>query len=313
MKRLTLVKTCGSSALGHLYEHLFYDALVQFLTSKKLVSRLDYFIHARTYEPGLVHVDIELYTSAAQELAGQLAKQRISVDDASVAIALMQVMAENEVAFQGDKGIFKALKDIDGVPWRDLKDIYSVDVRAQVDSDVQIKKNDNIHLETQTLKLTLAMPSKLHLELTPLFAVVAQIILANLENSLMDTYGYYAFDERTQLTPSKVSLSSLLRASKQHRKTLTGELATCQETATWLLGIEFVKRLHAYLESLNGTHEIAIPDELDIYNATRVLVGRRGWGELGSEHNIKTVLQSTALELQYGKEKGMFTITELLR
>ncbi|HSE29752.1 MAG TPA: hypothetical protein VLA77_04175 [Candidatus Saccharimonadales bacterium] len=309
MLKTTLVKICGSTDLAHLYEHLFYDALVQFMTDRGLVSRLDYFIHGRAFAPGLIHFDIDLYTEEAQSIKNDLTEQRINTDDPSVAVALLQLMSENKTLFHGNKKIFEALAKVDEQPWQNLDLLNTLDLSAKIHDDPNINFNPTKEeLITSTLKLTLSAEI-LEQKLTPLFIVVGRIILSNLENTLMDTYGYYAFGESGRKNSTSLGLSSLFRASSKHRLKLTEELSDCKETLEWLNGIDFANKAHRHLTSLN----IHLPDELEIYDASKLLIGRIGWRNIATKSNIQKVLEAAKLNIKYNKEDQELELSQIFR
>lgn len=305
MQHITLVKTLPTSAdLSHVYEHLYYDALLQFMAEHNLISRLDYYITAKTYRPGLIYFDIELYTSQAQSIAAQLGQQKISLEDAAVAVALLQIMAENKHALRGEINIFEVLSELDRKSWINLEQVDLIDLREHKQSN-ELPVYTKAELKTQNLKVSLKLRPASRRDLTPLFAAISHILIANLENSLMDTYGYYAFEESTE--PNK--FTSFLRASQEHRPILTDELDTCKEAITQMLRMRLVERLTQTLSTIPG--EGSLPDELEIYNATHILVGKKGWQSLATENNIQSVLQNMTLELSFGKEKQHMQLADI--
>lgn len=306
MQHITLVKTFPPSAtIAHIYEHLYYDTLIQLMANHKLISRLDYYITAKTYIPGLVYINIELYTPQGRNIANKLDNQHINLDDSAVAVALLQVMAEEKSTIRGSANIFEVLSKLDKKPWLNLDHLDFIDLREEHNN--KLLANMDTVLKTKNLEVSLKLQAATTNDLTPLFAVISHILLANLENSLMDIYGYYAFDESTKSN----KLTSVLRASQEHRPRLTDELDTCKETITQLLKIRFVERL---VQTLNIIEKgDPRPDELQIYDTTHILVGKKGWRNLATENNIRVVLQNMVLVLTYGEEKQQVQLAKIAK
>jgi hypothetical protein len=67
--------------------------------------------------------------------------------------------------------------------------------------------------------------------------------------------------------------------------------------------IGLVPRLAQSLQASTYDTAWGGPNELWVYEATKMLVGAAGWREIATEENIRLLLQNTKLRLTLGQEK----------
>ena len=302
MKSIIIFKNCESSDLAHLYEHLFFDALVDFFDNKDCIMRLDYSLRGKTYEPGLLHFDISLYTQPAIDAAQQIGSVSIPTDDPSVSVALLQLMAEHGKELRGNEKLFEALKELDKKEWENLETLETLDLNEQDERSSPVELTDN-RLATKTLSCELSANTGLSQNLLPLFEVVSNVVLTAMQNALASTYGYYPPGSPFKYDKAERACVALLHASSQHRPELTEELGTCKEAFNQLIKASMPAKIVAELASPGSDQSPAIVDELEIYNSTKTLIGRAGWKKLATKENIEQILQTSTLKLKYGTNR----------
>lgn len=316
MKRIVLIKTTNNPTLGHVYEHLYCQALFVYLSGLGLFYFVDYTLQGTTYENGLIDIGIDLYSPSAEALDDKLTRLPMAIDEKALEIALAQVVAEERHNVWGVKAtrLLTLLQHMHDRPWLTLDAVRVIHLprRQIVGRDLYLTEP---RVRAQTLHLDLVADVEwlqAHPDLIPLFDIVSHVILENIARELTAEFGYYREDNPSMHTRSSARSSQKLVAWIKYRKQLTNEMRTARAAMQRLLQRGLVEKISDYLGGLRREQPHVAPDELAMFETTRALVGYRGWREIGTEANICDVLEHTTLELRYGRERQQIPLADVL-
>lgn len=316
MKRIILIKTCTETQIAHLYEHMYCEAIRANFKSKKLLYYIDYTYQGTTYDKGLTHIVVDLYTPQAVELSGKLTNLNVTFEDAKLELAIAQIVAEEKHYLRASKkeGLISQLNELQDQPWEPLDDVVLFDAQQHRRTQRTLWLSEE-KAKVKTLHCDLSLDNNFapgHRNLLPLFDIVSNIIQENLARELCNKFGYYRNDNPAHYTRKNFKASQELAAWTRYTPSLTDEVSVCETTITWLVKIGLIERSAIFLGRAHYKQSDEAPDELRLLEATDILVGGRGWHQIGTEENISTVLKHTTLQLTYGKEKQSLALAPLL-
>lgn len=316
MRQIILVKPTQQRQLAHLYEHLYYDALVLHFKKQNLLSYLDYSLHATTHAD-FIHIEISLYTPKAEMQARVLHNLEVAINEDSIKRAFVEIIAEKErhleSAYSELTPVIALLKEIHLVSWKKIEEISSVASAGRKPS--QIVTITNKQAAVKSMRCDLIVDGdfiKTQRHLLPLFSIVARVIHDNLMDELSFKHSYYFVDSLRTYTKRIAKETHVYVALKAATPQLTHEKDTCKDFIMELLEKDMIPLTVAHLTNLIYSIPQVAPDEIQIYEATGQLIGAEGWREVSTEENILEVLRHTSLQLVYGKEKQVLKISELL-
>lgn len=316
MKQVILIKPTRQVQLSHLYEHLYYDALVLHFKKQNLLSYIDYSLHATT-RSDFIHIGISLYTPEAEMQAGVLHTLEAIIDEDSIKRAFIEIIAEKkhnlESVYPNLVPIIALLKDIHFVPWKKIEEISHITPAGRKPS--QTVKVTNKRAAVKNMHCSLIMDSdfvKSQPHLLPLFSIVARIIHDNLMDELSFKYGYYFINSLQTYTKLAAKESHTYTALKAAIPKLTHEDATCRDFIQELLAKGMVQRTVSHLTNIKYSTPQAAPDEIQLYEMTGQLIGTKGWREIATQKNVVEILSHTSLQLVYGKERQRVQLSYLL-
>lgn len=316
MKRIVLIKTTNSTGLGHVYEHLYCRALFAYLSNQGLIYYIDYSMEGVTYINGLIDVAIDLFSSKAKGLADKLKNVPMTIDETSLEIALSQVVAEEQRKVWGVKKdkLLLLLSRLHSEPWRTMDDIDIIHLPSKANIGRDFYYIDS-RVRPRILNCNLVAESGWsckYPDLVPLFEIVSHAILENVARELASQFGYYREDNPSSHTKNSACSSQKLTTWTSYRSELTNELEVAKTNVEGLLKQGFISRMSDYLCGLRSDDPIKAPDELRIFESTHTIVGYNGWRKIGTEANIKIVLEHSTLFLKFGSTKQHILLTDIL-
>lgn len=318
MKRIALCKTNHSPVLAHLYEHLYCRALTEMFRGKGLIRDLDYYYEARTYGSGIILLDVYLYTKEAEKCAAGISQQELPLDDRSLSMGIAQVNAERHQRLVGDsvESIAQGLRKVHLQQWQELEHVGSYDTHAVHRNRRSAWYTDEITEQMfRTMKCELLLDEAVAGDraIAPLFYLVSRIVEANLADGLIEVYGYFSEGHASSTYTAKAAKEIYdFSAFTPVTSGLTDEIESCRNDIATMLQLGLAHKMTAYLQGATYKHEYAVPNEIQVYEATGALVGAQGWREIGTQANIIKLLHATTLTLTYGKQKQSLRIGDLL-
>jgi hypothetical protein len=316
MKRITLIKTAAEIQVAHLYEHLYCEAIRALFNESNLFYYLDYSCRGTTYDSGLVHIEVDAYTPDAEQILEKTNKLILSFNTTDLERVLAQIVAEEKHYVYGDdvSKVQKALETIQNSPWQTLESLTILDVHKLRRSRKSLWMTDKpAKIKTLSCDLVLDVDfAQKNRHLIPIFDVVAYIIQENLARELTSHAGYYREDNPSTYTNKTAKVSQKLTAWARAIPKLTDERQITEVLVTRLFDAGIVQRISSFLMQSTYALTFEAPNETSLFEASGILVGAAGWHQIGTEENIREVLQHTTLQLVYGKEKQGFSLAALI-
>ncbi len=308
MKKLLLIKLTKNVQLGHLYEHLFCIALVRLFREHKLYAYLDYYLEGVTFYKGYIRIEITLFTDGAVKLIPKIESLRVDMSDENVNGALIQVLAEKmaDVSILNKKTTDRLLKELDEQPWITGSELSSVNVREVRTSHAGFRLEDRavnmFRTLTQELVLGTSLVHTAPETYMPLFAVVADVLGANLREALPDHYFSFTYDDDATYTKQVAIERNFYRVDRRQTDALTDEAEFAREFARTMINDGLIAKLASFLQNANYTVAFAAPNDQSIYERTGYLVGSEGWKVVGTEQNVRAVLEHITVRYRLGNE-----------
>jgi hypothetical protein len=317
MQKLILIKYARSVQLAHLYEHLFLAQVNQLFHDNNLFLRLDYSVAGATYHSGIVTVDTEAYTPAAQDLLAQLSGLDIVFNEQSLSAGFTQLLAEVEepVGSLGYDKVQQALVDLHEQPWQDVDKLEFLDAQKIRRTPYPVYIGEGKPLKARKLQITFFLDSSLvksHRELLPLFQEIAWFMIANCRRSLSKAHPYYGSSDSFVSNSKKVAASAILKVAHGHYDgvNLARDLDLCLGAIQELR--EIFDRYMADLRSISYSHDLDLAPSLEsMHNDTLFIIGGKGWKKLATIENCELLLSRTCIELKFGHEKQSRSIVQL--
>lgn len=313
MKSVILVKQHPNVQLGHLYEHLFMRAVNEFFYEKQLYKSVDYAASGATYdEGGVIVVDVELYSSRAQEYAGGISELKIDLDPSggNIERALLQMSAEESwrIHISDKLKTVAMLQSLDTAPWLWLDEIDAIDTRSIRRKLDPIYLTNKVQAKPRVLSITLRNKPVVGEACAALLAFVSRIALLTVSNMVTGRYGHYAGDI-TYSRGLSATRSSLLVASYPRVDVNVPEVSKyTKELIGKMFSRELCERIAQDLNTTNYANQSYVaPNYERILQQSGVLVGSKGWQQI-TWKDVHDVLNGATLEVKYGRTKEEVTL-----
>lgn len=315
MQRLTLIKICSSSEVGHLYEHLYVSALVGLFSKHNLFQHVDYTYSAYTYAGGFIHIHILLISPGALTLAEAVKKVSPEFDDESVAGGLLELAAEEQGTPQCDfKLVQKNLKELHEEPWQMLDDFTYLNTpkTRRNKSVLSFSEKKPRYFKTIFTELSLDQNfSKVTPTAKPLFWVISDVLINNILHEIVAAHSYYPYYLATN-TVGGLKTTRRYRGLKIAEPKSAEVLETCKQSLKTMFDKDIVDRVIRHAKEDFNRLPMGSPDELEIYNDTNVLVGKAGWERIATVENIRKALQHTTLRVKCGSDTCSCELSSLI-
>ena len=200
MTVVKLFKHHPDQLLAHLYEHIWVAHVSSYLRERNLYTYIDYTIDAITNNDGLIDIRVHLYTDEATEFQDRLKDITIIINEETIQMGLMQVMAELKTALDASPHeLLDQLSKLDGTKW-------DTEISMQIGQKVEGSVIDRLYeLETQTVELHISTDSTKNAYDIAAFYIFSLILASNLQEDLSDGYGLFTEDDDTEISRGKMT------------------------------------------------------------------------------------------------------------
>ena len=310
MKRLILLKHSDAIDTAHLYEHIFCGAVYKYFKKKKLFEYLDYSLVGKTHRPGVIQIDVELYSPEAIGCANELKSLDVAFDQETIAMSIAQILAEEQKPlFITD---FTHLQDeliaLHKHTWQTIDDFESFDglnkktrsgpfYVAKGEAQVAQRFSVGVYLDPEF--------AKLHRELLPLFRELAVLVTDNLRQELISVYGSYSYKSTFKHSIQETRLIDEFRAADVDgiRVDPDAILASSQSLVTSLYKAGVFKRYSKVLGGLSSLNDPNLSPDLEAnYADTRFLMGSAGWKNIATDKNVSLVLANSTFGVKLAQD-----------
>ena len=311
MKQLILIKQSPFIDLAHLYEHLFCARIQEFFYDKHLFERLDYNLDGKMYHGGVIYIDLELYTSAAIELADQIKPLELTIDEETLFIAAAQLLAEKgePIGSTGYDNVRSALEDLHDQPWQNIDDVELVDTKRVRKRTGPFYMAEGKPLPARKLTTGVFLDVEFaasNRELLPLFRQFACIITVNVQNMLGSTYGYYSFEDSYKNTKDRVGMTNVFKVANANdvKVDLPDTIETFLEVVQSLRQYNAFDRYMSELRAISHyDHPDLAPNPERNYEDTLMFIGSKGWEKIATQKNYELLLKHMSIEVKFGRDK----------
>lgn len=307
MKKLVLFKISKSIQLAHLYEHLFCAAIDRHFSSSKLYPYLDYFLEGTTYYGGVIILELDLRSKAAEKIAFAVHKLQPQLDDRNISIATMQLIAEKQVLFKFRDldSVRRALNVLQASPWQDIDSAEIIDTK-------QIAKKPNVFTAVRDLKapattlqvaiLLTKQASKSHRMLLSLFRQLARMITLDLQHKLPDTYGLFSSKADYRVVRQGEGLAATFSIAHGRSvdiahicKTVFMQVDSMRRDGAFKRLVQELLKTNYYLGADKA------PNLHKNYDDTFMIFGSQGWRSLATDENSNKLLAATIVRVKSGR------------
>lgn len=287
MQRAILIKQANDWQIGHLYEHLYCDALDDFLLEHGFLASLDYHISGKTFSNGVIEISVIGFTKQVSEYMHELSN--LKIDFSKTPLAMKQIMAEKSAIILTDISLIKEkLNQLEDLRWQSISDVKTL--LGFLDSNfLQLQPNDKI-----TKDLTVSLTIK-NTHLNPLFPFLANVIKVNLVNFIIKTYGgFYNDDDWNYDNEKNVEFCQIL-TTEDVDIDVFGVQQYFQEIVQKMR--KKMSQIVEFFATADYSVPLAAPNEIEVADRTGVFVGEAGWKDLAVAENIEEILDSVIFEI----------------
>lgn len=309
MKRtVTLIKFYSELELAHLYEHLYLGALVQFMTANGLLDYIDYRWHGNTHT-GFILVSVSLISPEAKQLEPKLSALVPDFSEQSLENSYVELASESKQVIAGYKDlILSSLHEIHSKPWLNIESLSSFDAK-KVRRSRKVIWETTEKAKTKLVGCTVLLDNDFaaaNRDLLPLFHVVSMALLQNIYASVNRHLSFYYHDQKGTYSAKVVSERDRYRVWSS-KVNLDDIIALCEEELSAIIKMGLVSKLETFVRAPHPASESVIPSEQDVFELCAILIGHKGWQEIGTKMNVRNILRASSLQITIGKN------TELLR
>ena len=319
MKKLILIKPIDHIQLGHLYEHIFCDHLVELLREKGLFAYVDYSLDGRTYYDGFIRIELYLYTDKAVKHLDDIFSISITFDGDVIGAGLIQIMAEKyaDVLSYDKAKMLEKLEKYHSDSWLDInkESFANRDKPPLTRSGLQLTDRDKRHFRflKQTISVdfaTVDMPKEVAL---PLFAIISKALNSNLQEDIVRSSFCYTYDDIFRTDKHSARETNRFKIDVRQAKAITNETEVVSTLVHSILQNGFVDRLSQFLQNATTDFPLLAPDDDEVFNKTDLLLGVSDWHRIGTKNNILAVLHAISVEFTLGKSKDSIQLDSIMR
>jgi len=309
MKSITLFKPTKHIQLGHLYEHIFCDRVVEYLFDKNVFASVDYVLDGKMYHGGIMVIEFAAYTKDAEILLGEIESLRLAINEEVMLNAWNQVESEKQELFghTGFDHIIAGLKELDAIPWQTFETLNVIDVNDLRRQTKPFYISSNKMKPTKKLMIDFFVQDTFNhskRELLPLANRVLAVIGMNLQYFLTREAGIYFDDESTHYDKKTLTYRLLFKTYPDF------EFSDAQLHDSVAYILDKLRSGGAFQRLCNELKTIApfteywmAPPIQWLYESTYQVVGQKGWRRLATEENVREVLYSIQVEARFGRRR----------
>lgn len=309
MKSLTLFKPTKHIQLGHLYEHLYCDRIVEYLFDKGVFASVDYMLDGRMYHGGVMTIEFVAYSQIAIDCLNELPCLSITISEDSIRNGQHQLESEfqENFGYTSIETVAQGLRTIHETAWVTFDELDTIDL-----NDVR-RQTKPFYVTSERMKSThpLFINFRLgsdfirdHRDLLPLANRLFSIIGLNTQFYLTRAMGLYFDDEIMRY--DKKSLTYQLKFKTYSDFTLREEelSGAIAYVTSQLQSKEALTRLLDQLSSIPPSQEYWVGPPIQwLYESSLQVVGAEGWKRVSTEPNLQKILQNIHIESQSGRQK----------
>lgn len=296
--------------LAHLYEHIFCAHVTNLFYENHLFQRLDYSLTGKTYNGGIIYIEIEFYTKDALALVEKISEIKIDFSETTIYKGHAQLVAEAEepLGGLGYEKTKQALSDLHNEPWETIDSLGMIDVKAVRRKAGPFYIADGKLIPARKLTTSVVLDTgfeKSHRELLPLFRQFAWLVTANIQNALCDTRGYFSFDDFFK-NEKKTALTNIFHVAgfPDIHVDVNGDFAVCLRVIQDLKRYEVFQKFTLELCKLSYYNQSNMaPDPETSYEDTLIFMGSNGWKQIATPENCELLLKHMSIELKFGRQK----------
>lgn len=297
MKTIVLYKEIDDIQVGHLYEHIFCNALVDLFLKAGLYSYIDYHIEAYTHYKGFIELKVDLYSEEAIRHKNNIYNLNIKFTNNEINAALIVIMAEKkfEVEWYDYKEVKTKLKNYHQAQWLESKS----DMKLSVDFTESINfKNaplSNFCLMSQSINLDFNSITLDKSNAILLFMVISDLYRNNLQDILSYNLMYFSSKDKYKITKSRICNVNEYYADRRQNVQLTIEQALANKLKSNLKSKKVVDELSTFLLNADSKIPGKAPDNKRITDLTNIKCNDKTWHEIGTPENILEIMSKTEI------------------
>lgn len=280
--------------MGRIYEHMVSIRLSKNMVGKGFYTGIDYQIKNKTYDSGLMVVELQTYGSHPKR-----PKLKFNEADLDNAIARVSLELSKNLEIKDKDQLLADLRQLNNVKWAGLDSVGSLD-----SSSLGLKPYDNIRLKPLTPKkisITIAA-NNIDGQNLPLAWQLFRVLETNINERLANSLGLVESSGDIATGDCQIKLSSTLLASKEMDLEEVGNII--KDTAYNLGYTGALARLKNNLRLMSYSKAPALAVNFRaVYVDTKVAIGPKGWRKIANRKKLRRLLKQARFEIQSGKNK----------
>lgn len=294
--KLIKIKRHNSVQIAHLYGNIVYSRINELFYIDGLCPFVDYTLVRHDFSQGIIHLDLELHTEQAIELADEILTLDINVEHKILIQSLSQLIAQNEQPLNSIR--YRAMKveleKIHAQPWQDIDDAKLTDAAntPMVPGSLYVIEGDSFPATKLTTTVLISPDfAAQHRQLLPLFRQCALLVANSFTFDLNDFLGYYSEKLEYICTDQTISLSNSFKVAYDDEADPDNVLRICRETLEYFHERDVFVRLTTELCSASSPHHAL--------EATDARMTTRDWEKIATDKNCELILQHMSIEVKY--------------
>ncbi len=310
MKTIVFIKAYPIIQIGHMYEHLYAIALVEKLRNHKLYEFVDYYLSGHTYDSGVVELEIEVYSTAVEEVISKLNSISPIMDEDEIMNVWNAIEAEERsfLGFTSHEEIKSSLQDINNQEWQRLDKIDFIKKLVIPDDQSPLYTAEGKYRGSNSLQITFSFKlqnDQQDTELLPLFDQVSRAIGYNAQYMITRELGLYYenIEGKYEAGEMKTYLEFLAYPEfEMDAKDIHDDIVDLIDE---LKNGGMFKRLVSLLAPSDATsYKLFRPGLKNIYERTNQIIGGEGWNRIVTNENVEYLLKNMVIEVSRIPLKG---------
>ncbi|MFZ2126211.1 MAG: hypothetical protein WAV04_01750 [Candidatus Microsaccharimonas sp.] len=303
MKQYIFLKKSSSILNAHLYEHLFYMSIVDYLSSKGLYKYIDYDLVGKTYHGGFVYIELSSYNKLTSLNQRVMSRLDLELNEERVDIALGQVSAEIKKTLHVSNmdSLVERIKTLHAEPWYSIEELDQLDFKLFHDSNEgSIQLGGPVKSKQIAVSIIAKDSTSKNREYIALTRQLYKAVSDNLADTFCDTFGLFdAGDSFQRQTTHR--LDTVLLTSDKHLELEDGYELLAKQLINSMVKDGAFARLSKNLKDMSYRKDTMSAVSIESnYEDTLTVIGLKGWKRIATIENIYSILEGSDVVIKMG-------------
>lgn len=299
MLRVLLFKNASSPIIAHVYEHMAMNQFKQLVHQARLLRNIDYSALGTHYlNTGFFTIDIDLYTSEAELLAGNLQRLKSPAANSAIRLAMQQISSETEqvIACNNPPLLKQEITRLDSKAWQSIGELEQPINTLNLAEHKYLSEIDRPSLSVDHVSYIIKKPLTDDLALLSLFHYLAATIHDTVADIANYKLGYYHHGSKFTKEKSQMALETEFTVLS-HLANNDKVQHIYNSVISNMLKKPTLSRIVRRLKSFSYDEgKMNVPNIDDHILELGVVIGEPSWRQFANEETISKLLKDIVVE-----------------